>query len=95
MWGRLAFKRSHKAADLSGGLPAVPTRILCALGLMLEQGAFGVRCMLVAPVSEMAESKFGMGALQFSTSSKLSPHWRRQQQRNLFPRFGGRFGGGL
>ena len=55
MWGRLGSKRSQEAADVRGGPPTVPTRILGALGLMLAQGAFDVRQMLVAPVSAMAE----------------------------------------
>ena len=63
MWGRLGRKRSHEAADSRGDLPAVPTRILSTLGLMLAQGALGVRYMLVVTVSAMAESESRMGAL--------------------------------
>ena len=43
MSGRLGSKRSKEAADVRGGPPAVPTRILGVLGLILAQGAFGVR----------------------------------------------------
>ena len=43
MWGRLGINRSQEAEEVRGGPPAVPTRILGALGLMLAQGALGVR----------------------------------------------------
>ena len=44
--------------------------------------------MLVAPVSAMAESLSGMGALNIGKFSKLSPRQRRQWRRKLSLRFG-------
>ena len=45
--------------------------------------------MLVAPVSAMAESLSGMGALKIGKFSKLSLQRRRQRRRKLSLRFGG------
>ena len=45
---------SQEAEERWGGPPTVPTTTWSAAGLMLEHGAFGVRCIPLAPVSTIA-----------------------------------------
>ena len=46
--------------------------------------------MMVVPVSAMAKSLSGMGALHIGKFSRLSPRRQCQRQRKLSLRFGGR-----